>query len=82
MMKKLAAAAIIAAGLMAITPVDSLAGSKYSHSKKINGYENGNGNSYCPPKNGNNHAVPEPATMAMLGAAFGAIYLTRKKAGK
>lgn len=84
MIKTFAAAAIIAAGLMALTPVDSLAGSKNykSHSKKISWYENGNGNSYCPPKNGNNHAVPEPATMALLGAAFGAIYFTKKKIAK
>jgi hypothetical protein len=73
-MKTLAAAALIALGLMAFSPVDSVAGSKY-----VNG---NNGGEYCPPENGNNHAVPEPGTMALLGAAFGAIYLTKKKVGQ
>ncbi|CAG0998252.1 hypothetical protein ARNL5_03855 [Anaerolineae bacterium] len=80
-MNRLAAAAIIAAGLLALTPMDSFAWSNNNgHSKKINGNENGG--SYCPPNGGNNHAVPEPATMALLGAAFGAIYLSKKKSQK
>lgn len=67
-MKTLAAAALIAMGLMAFSPVDSLAG-----------VTNGNGyNNECPT-NGNNHRVPEPATMALLGAAIGAIYLKKRK---
>lgn len=76
-MKTLAAAALIALGLMAFSPVDSVAGSKYKGGNGSN-----NGGEYCPPENGNNHAVPEPGTMALLGAAFGAIYLTKKKAEK
>lgn len=73
-MKTLAAAALIALGLMAFSPVDSFAGSQ-QYNNNHNGYENGNS---CP----NNHAVPEPGTLALLGAAFGAIYFTKKKVGK
>jgi|GEM_PF-4932233 hypothetical protein len=75
-MKTLAAAALIALGLMAFSPVDSVAGSKYKGGNSYNGGE------YCPPENGNNHAVPEPGTMALIGAAFGAIYLTKKRVEK
>ena len=72
-MKTLAAAALVALGLMAFSPVDSMA--------SING--NGNGyNNECPPKNGNNHAVPEPGTMALLGAAIGAIYLKKRNSAE
>lgn len=67
-MKTLAAAALVAMSLMVFSPVDSFAGVRNG-----NGYENGN---ECPP---NNHAVPEPGTMALLGAAIGAIYLKKKK---
>lgn len=72
-MKTLATAALVALGLMAFSPVDSIAGER-------NWKYNGNGyNNECPPKNGNNHAVPEPGTMALLGAAIGAIYLKKRK---
>lgn len=68
-MKTLAAAALVAMGLMAFSPVDSMAG-----------VTNGNGyNNECPPNGNNNHRVPEPATMALLGAAIGAIYLKKRK---
>ena len=71
-MKTLAAAALVALGLMAFSPVDSMA--------SING--NGNGyNNECPT-NGNNHAVPEPGTMALLGAAIGAIYLKKRNSAE
>lgn len=73
-MKTLAAAALIGLGLMAFTPVDSMAWSR------TNGYENGYNNE-CPT-NGNNHAVPEPGTMALLGAAIGAIYLKKRKSSE
>jgi len=77
-MKTLAAAALVALGLMAFSPVDSMAGER---SWKYNG--NGNGyNNECPPKNGNNHAVPEPGTMALLGAAIGAIYLKKRNSAE
>lgn len=131
-MKKLAAAALLSAGLLAFGPVDGSAAISDGHTKKLdrggawsnsigNGWERGpergwnlanwgangngikngwqnnntngwsnagwkkdyrgdNGNGWCPPKNGNNnHAVPEPATMALLGAAIGAVYLTKRK---
>lgn len=71
-MKTLAAAALVAIGLMAFSPVDSLAGVRNTNF-------NGGYNNECPPKNGNNHAVPEPGTMALLGAAIGAIYLKKRK---
>lgn len=78
-MKTLATAALVALGLMAFSPVDSFAG------HRTNGYVNGNGyeNGYneCPT-NGNNHAVPEPGTMALLGAAIGAIYLKKRKSSE
>ncbi|CAG1066433.1 hypothetical protein BAC1_02049 [uncultured bacterium] len=77
-MKTLAAAALIALGLMAFSPVDSFAGSKHYN----NNHNGNNGGEYCPPENGNNHAVPEPGTLALLGAAFGAIYFTKKKVGQ
>lgn len=73
-MKTLAAAALVAMSLMAFSPVDSFAGVRNG-----NGYENGNNE--CPT-NGNNHAVPEPATMALLGAAIGAIYLKKRKSAE
>jgi hypothetical protein len=69
-MKTLAAAALVAMSLMVFSPVDSLA------SVPNGGYENGNN---CPP---NNHAVPEPGTMALLGAAIGAIYLKKRKSSE
>lgn len=67
-MKKLVLGAFIALSLAALTP-------DLSHAGKSNGY-NGNGKS-C--NNGNNHRVPEPATMALLGAAIGAIVLKARK---
>lgn len=67
-MKTLAAAALVAMGLLAFSPMDSIAGVR-----------NGNGyNNECP----NNHKVPEPATMALLGAAIGAIYLKSRKSSE
>ncbi|MBI2400930.1 MAG: PEP-CTERM sorting domain-containing protein [Deltaproteobacteria bacterium] len=70
-MKTLAAAALVAMSLMVFSPVDSFAGVR-----------NGNGyNNECPT-NGNNHAVPEPGTMALLGAAIGAIYLKKRKSAE
>lgn len=66
-MKTLAAAALIALGLMAFSPIDSMAGIN------TNGYDN-----ECP-RNGNNHKVPEPGTMALMAAAIGAIYLKKRK---
>jgi len=66
-MKTFAAAALIAMGLMAFSPMDSVA-------EVING----NGyNDECPT-NGN-QKVPEPGTMALLGTAIGAIYLKARK---
>lgn len=70
-MKTLAAAALIAMGLMAFSPVDSMAGTV-----------NGGYNNECPPNGNNNHAVPEPGTMALLGAAIGAIYLKKRKSAE
>ena len=74
-MKTLAAAALVALSLMVFSPADSMA------SINGNGYENGYNNE-CPPKNGNNHAVPEPGTMALLGAAIGAIYLKKRNSAE
>ena len=70
-MKTLAAAALVAMSLMAFSPTDSMA------SINGNGYENGNNE--CPT---NNHAVQEPGTMALLGAAIGAIYLKKRKSAE
>lgn len=71
-MKTLAAAALVAMSLMVFSPTNGMA------SINGNGYENGNNE--CP--NGNNHAVPEPGTMALLGAAIGAIYLKKRKSAE
>lgn len=65
-MKTLLAAAALAVGLTMLNPIQSIAG-----------VTNGNGE-YCPPNN--NHEVPEPATLAMVGAALGWIALKKKKA--
>jgi len=73
-MKTLAAAALVALSLMVFSPADSMA------SINGNGYENGYNNE-CPT-NGNNHAVPEPGTMALLGAAIGAIYLKKRNSAE
>lgn len=74
-MKTLAAAALVALGLMAFSPVDSMAGER-NWNYNENGYNN-----ECPT-NGNNHAVPEPGTMALLGAAIGAIYLKKRNSAE
>lgn len=73
-MKTLAAAALVALSLMVFSPADSMA------SINGNGYENGYNNE-CPT-NGNNYAVPEPGTMALLGAAIGAIYLKKRNSAE
>ena len=73
-MKTLAAAAPVALSLMVFSPADSMA------SINGNGYEN-EYNNECPT-NGNNHAVPEPGTMALLGAAIGAIYLKKRNSAE
>ncbi|OGP12886.1 MAG: hypothetical protein A2052_07725 [Deltaproteobacteria bacterium GWA2_54_12] len=83
-MKTLAAAALVAMSLMAFSPVDSFAGVRngnhnWNGNWNGNGYENGN--NQCNT-NGNNHAVPEPGTMALLGAAIGAIYLKKRKSSE
>lgn len=68
-MKTLATAAIVALSLTILSPAMSLAG---INGNGHNGYGNGNN---CP----NNHRVPEPGTMALLGTAIGAIYLKKRK---
>lgn len=70
-MKTLAAAALVAIGLMAFSPMDSIAS-----------VPNGGYNNECPTNGNNNHKVPEPGTMALLGAAIGAIYLKARKSAE
>ena len=80
MKKSLLFAAAVALGLTVFGPADSIAkGFNVNSNQHGNGYTNGNTNGeYCPP-DGNNHKVPEPGTMALLGAAaLGAIYLKNR----
>lgn len=73
-MKTILSAALLAFALSVFSPVDSSAGIN-GKSYNGNGYENGNNT--CP-NGGNNHAVPEPGTLALLGAALGMIYLRKR----
>lgn len=80
MKKSLLFAAAVALGLTVFGPADSFA-KGFNFNFKQNGNGNTNGK-YCPP-DGNNHAVPEPGTMALLGAAaLGAIYLKKRTSRK
>lgn len=67
-MKTIFSAALLALALSVFSPVDSFASIG-------NGYGNGN---YTCPNGGNYHAVPEPGTLALLGAALGMIYLRKR----
>ncbi len=82
MKRSLMLAALVALGLTVFAPVDSSATDTNRRHRYINGTNGNNGGVYCPPKNGNNHAVPEPGTMALLSAAaMGAMYI-RKRVSK
>ncbi|MBW7956738.1 MAG: PEP-CTERM sorting domain-containing protein [Deltaproteobacteria bacterium] len=50
-------------------------GSNYNGGKHYNGKK-------CKKENNNNHAVPEPGTMALLAAAMGAIVIRKRQSAK
>lgn len=79
MKKSLFFAALVALSLTVFGPVDSFAKGGHGNGYNNGNNHNGNGHNGHTPPNGNNHKVPEPATMALLGAAaMGAIYLKNR----